>query len=172
MQESVHEFLKPRLVKVTPVNDLQAKVTIEPFERGFGHTLGNALRRILLSSMPGAAITEAEIEGVLHEYTSIEGVQEDVVDILLNLKQVWPSRHGSQSGPDTIRPSLVAFNLKDPLTPALAKTRMLVDPPFWKGAPYPANLERSERFIYKDFDLACEGNRKACSFSRCHYEGP
>ena len=57
------------------------------FERGFGHTLGNALRRILLSSMPGAAITEAEIEGVLHEYTTIEGVQEDVVDVLLNLKQ-------------------------------------------------------------------------------------
>ena len=71
MQESVHEFLKPRVVKVTAVNDLQAKVVIEPFERGFGHTLGNALRRILLSSMPGAAITEAEIEGVLHEYTSI-----------------------------------------------------------------------------------------------------
>ncbi len=63
MQESVHEFLKPRVVKVTPVNDLLAKVVIEPFERGFGHTLGNALRRILLSSMPGAAITEAEIEG-------------------------------------------------------------------------------------------------------------
>ena len=88
MQESVNEFLKPRVVKVAPVNDLLAKVTIEPFERGFGHTLGNALRRILLSSMPGAAITEAEIDGVLHEYTSIEGVQEDVVDILLNLKQV------------------------------------------------------------------------------------
>ena len=61
---------------------------IEPFERGFGHTLGNALRRVLLSSMPGSAITEVEIDGVLHEYTSIEGVQEDVVDILLNLKQV------------------------------------------------------------------------------------
>jgi DNA-directed RNA polymerase subunit alpha len=88
MHESVHDFLKPRVVKVSPVNDLLAKVVIEPFERGFGHTLGNALRRILLSSMPGAAVTEAEIEGVLHEYTSIEGVQEDVVDILLNLKQV------------------------------------------------------------------------------------
>ena len=73
MQESVNEFLKPRVVKVTPVNDLQAKVVIEPFERGFGHTLGNALRRILLSSMPGASITEAEIEGVLHEYTSHRG---------------------------------------------------------------------------------------------------
>ena len=92
MQESVHEFLKPRVVKVTPVNDLLAKVVIEPFERGFGHTLGNALRRILLSSMPGAAITEAEIEGVLHEYTSIEGVQEDVVDILLNLKHTGGNR--------------------------------------------------------------------------------
>ncbi len=88
MQASVGEFLKPRVVKVTPTNPKQAKVVIEPFERGFGHTLGNALRRVLLSSMPGCAITEAEIDGVLHEYTSIEGVQEDVVDILLNLKQV------------------------------------------------------------------------------------
>jgi DNA-directed RNA polymerase subunit alpha len=93
MQESVNEFLKPRVVKVAPVNGLHAKVTIEPFERGYGHTLGNALRRILLSSMPGAAITEAEIDGVLHEYTSIEGVQEDVVDILLNLKQVAVRMH-------------------------------------------------------------------------------
>jgi len=88
MQASVGEFLKPRVVKVTPTSPRQAKVVIEPFERGFGHTLGNALRRVLLSSMPGCAITEVEIEGVLHEYTSIEGVQEDVVDILLNLKQV------------------------------------------------------------------------------------
>ena len=88
MQSSVTEFLKPRVVKVTPSSPRHARVVIEPFERGFGHTLGNALRRVLLSSMPGSAITEAEIEGVLHEYTSIEGVQEDVVDILLNLKQV------------------------------------------------------------------------------------
>jgi DNA-directed RNA polymerase subunit alpha len=88
MQSAVTEFLKPRVVKVTPTTARQARVVIEPFERGFGHTLGNALRRVLLSSMPGSAITEAEIEGVLHEYTSIEGVQEDVVDILLNLKQV------------------------------------------------------------------------------------
>ncbi|MBT8085413.1 MAG: DNA-directed RNA polymerase subunit alpha [Woeseia sp.] len=93
MQGSVNEFLKPRVVKVSPVDNLHAKVTIEPFERGYGHTLGNALRRILLSSMPGAAIVEAEIEGVLHEYTSIEGVQEDVVDILLNLKQVAVQMH-------------------------------------------------------------------------------
>src|SRR6056297_1556639 len=80
----VTEFLKPRVVKVTPETEQHARVVIEPFERGFGHTLGNALRRILLSSMPGAAIVEAEIEGVLHEYTSIEGVQEDIGDILLD----------------------------------------------------------------------------------------
>jgi DNA-directed RNA polymerase subunit alpha len=91
------EFLKPRVVKVQPVAPRQARVVIEPFERGFGHTLGNALRRVLLSSMPGAAITEAEIEGVLHEYTSIEGVQEDVVDILLNLKAVAIRMHSRES---------------------------------------------------------------------------
>lgn len=97
MQSSVTEFLKPRVVKVQPVAPRQARVVIEPFERGFGHTLGNALRRVLLSSMPGAAITEVEIEGVLHEYTSIEGVQEDVVDILLNLKAVAIKMHSRES---------------------------------------------------------------------------
>jgi len=93
MQGSVGEFLKPRVVKVQPINSRHARVVIEPFERGFGHTLGNALRRVLLSSMPGAAITEADIDGVLHEYTSIEGVQEDVVDILLNLKAIALRMH-------------------------------------------------------------------------------
>ncbi|MEJ2603647.1 MAG: DNA-directed RNA polymerase subunit alpha [Gammaproteobacteria bacterium] len=98
----VTEFLKPRVVKVTPESDQHARVVIEPFERGFGHTLGNALRRILLSSMPGAAVVEAEIEGVLHEYTSIEGVQEDVVDILLNLKQVAVRMHSRDSAELTV----------------------------------------------------------------------
>jgi len=88
MQGSATEFLKPKSVKVTATSARHARIVIEPFERGFGHTLGNALRRVLLSSMPGCAVTEVEIDGVLHEYTSIEGVQEDVVDILLNLKQV------------------------------------------------------------------------------------
>ncbi|MEJ0006325.1 MAG: DNA-directed RNA polymerase subunit alpha [Steroidobacteraceae bacterium] len=97
MQGSVGEFLKPRVVKVQPVAPRQARVVIEPFERGFGHTLGNALRRVLLSSMPGSAITEVEIDGVLHEYTSIEGVQEDVVDILLNLKLVALRMHTRDS---------------------------------------------------------------------------
>jgi DNA-directed RNA polymerase subunit alpha len=93
MTENVMEFLKPRIVNIQPVSETRAKVTLEPLERGFGHTLGNALRRILLSSMPGSAITEVEIANVLHEYTTIEGVQEDVLEILLNLKQVAISLH-------------------------------------------------------------------------------
>src|ERR1700690_3672162 len=97
MQGSISEFLKPRVVKVHPVSARHARIVIEPFERGFGHTLGNALRRVLLSSLPGAAITEVAIEGVLHEYTAIEGVQEDVVDILLNLKLVALRMHTRDS---------------------------------------------------------------------------
>ncbi|MGH8372183.1 MAG: DNA-directed RNA polymerase subunit alpha, partial [Gammaproteobacteria bacterium] len=93
MQGSVMEFLKPRLVGVQAQSEHQARVVLEPLERGFGHTLGNALRRILLSSMPGSAVVEVEIEGVLHEYTSIEGVQEDVVEILLNLKNLAIRMH-------------------------------------------------------------------------------
>jgi DNA-directed RNA polymerase subunit alpha len=85
---SVNEFLTPRVIKVDEKSSTRALVTLEPLERGFGHTLGNALRRILLSSMPGCAVTEVEIDGVLHEYSAIEGVQEDVIEILLNLKGV------------------------------------------------------------------------------------
>ena len=81
-------FLKPRSIEVKAESDFKAKVIMEPFERGFGHTLGNALRRILLSSMTGSAVTEVQIEGVVHEYSTIPGIGEDVVDILLNLKGV------------------------------------------------------------------------------------
>ena len=93
MQRAVNEFLTPRNIQVEEMGNTQAKVTLEPLERGFGHTLGNALRRILLSSMPGAAIVEVEIDGVLHEYSTIEGVQEDVIEILLNLKGVAVKLH-------------------------------------------------------------------------------
>jgi DNA-directed RNA polymerase subunit alpha len=82
------ELLKPRIVNVEHLSPLHARVTMEPFERGYGHTLGNALRRILLSSMPGSAPTEVRISGVVHEYSALEGVREDVVDLLLNLKGV------------------------------------------------------------------------------------
>ena len=81
-------LLKPKAIHVEQLSANRAKVTLEPFERGYGHTLGNALRRVLLSSMVGYAATEVTIAGVLHEYSSIDGVQEDVVNILLNLKGV------------------------------------------------------------------------------------
>jgi len=88
MQDSVAQFLRPKLVDVQQYSENHAKVVLEPLERGFGHTLGNSLRRILLSSMTGACIYEVEIDGVLHEYSSIDGVHEDVIEILLNLKGV------------------------------------------------------------------------------------
>ena len=81
-------FLKPRIIDVQTISPFHAKVTMEPFERGYGHTLGNALRRVLLSSMVGYAPTEVTIAGVLHEYSTVDGVAEDVVNIMLNLKGV------------------------------------------------------------------------------------
>ncbi len=91
-----NNLLKPRIIDVQRVSATQARVVMEPFERGYGHTLGNALRRILLSSMPGFAVTEVKIAGVLHEYSSIDGVQEDVVEILLNLKGLVLKLHGAR----------------------------------------------------------------------------
>src|ERR1700758_4667600 len=81
-------LLKPKIIAVESLGESHAKVVMEPFERGYGHTLGNALRRVLLSSMVGYAPTEVSIAGVVHEYSTLDGVQEDVVDILLNLKGV------------------------------------------------------------------------------------
>ena len=86
MQISLSDFLTPQLIQVDEFDKCHSKVVLEPLERGFGHTLGNALRRILLSSMPGCAVEEVEIDGVVHEYSTIEGVREDVIEILLNLK--------------------------------------------------------------------------------------
>ncbi len=105
MQTAVNEFLTPRVIVVDDIDATRAKVTLEPLERGFGHTLGNALRRILLSSMPGSAVVEVEIEGVEHEYSAIEGVQEDVIEILLNMKGI-----------------AVVLNTKDQVTLTLSKS--------------------------------------------------
>ncbi|WP_448245303.1 DNA-directed RNA polymerase subunit alpha [Thalassotalea agariperforans] len=105
MQGSVTEFLRPRLVDVETLSSTRAKVTLEPLERGFGHTLGNALRRILLSSMPGCAVTEVEIDGVLHEYSSKEGVQEDIIEILLNLKGLAVKLEGKNEATLTLTKS-------------------------------------------------------------------
>lgn len=88
MHTELTEMFTPSVLKVDQNSVCHSKIVLEPLERGYGHTLGNALRRILLSSMPGSAITEVQIDGVLHEYSTIEGVKEDVIDILLNLKGV------------------------------------------------------------------------------------
>ena len=96
MSQLVNEFLAPRNIDIQSDSPIRAKVTLEPLERGFGHTLGNTLRRILLSSMPGCAITEVQIDGVLHEYSTLEGVQEDVIDILLNLKGIAVLLHNQE----------------------------------------------------------------------------
>ncbi|MES2354216.1 MAG: DNA-directed RNA polymerase subunit alpha [Pseudomonadota bacterium] len=93
MASTATNFLKPRIIDVQNISPAHAKVVMEPFERGYGHTLGNALRRILLSSMPGFAPIEVKIAGVVHEYSTLEGVQEDVVDILLNLKGIVLKMH-------------------------------------------------------------------------------
>lgn len=93
MFDLLSNFLKPRLVNIQSLTATKSRITLEPLERGFGHTLGNALRRILLSSMPGAAIVEVEIEGILHEYTVADGVQEDILEILLNLKEIAVIMH-------------------------------------------------------------------------------
>lgn len=96
MQSSTTELLTPRHIDVQQISPTRAKVVLEPLERGFGHTLGNALRRILLSSMPGCAIVEVEMDGVLHEFSTIAGIQEDVIEILLNLKGVAVVMHGNK----------------------------------------------------------------------------
>jgi DNA-directed RNA polymerase subunit alpha len=93
MQSYLANLIKPRLVDVTPLSKHNARIVIEPLERGFGHTLGNSLRRVLLSSIPGCAVTSVTIKGVVHEYSSLDGVREDVIDILLNLKNLSIKLH-------------------------------------------------------------------------------
>lgn len=105
MQSSIVGLLKPRLVEVISETINHSRIVIEPLERGFGHSLGNALRRVMLSSIPGCAVTEIAIDGVLHEFTTIEGVQEDVIDIILNLKKL-----------------AVVLHSKDEITLTLVKT--------------------------------------------------
>jgi DNA-directed RNA polymerase subunit alpha len=97
MTVTANQVLRPRGPQIERISGHRAKVVIEPLERGYGHTLGNALRRVLLSSIPGFAITEVEIDGVLHEYTTVEGLEEDVLEVLLNLKDVAIRMHTGDS---------------------------------------------------------------------------
>src|ERR1700740_955542 len=87
MLDNWKDLIRPKL-EVRGLTDTYGRFELEAFERGFGTTVGNALRRILLSSLKGAAITSAKIDGVLHEFSTIDGVTEDVTDIILNLKEV------------------------------------------------------------------------------------
>lgn len=96
MSEILTKLLRPRVVAVKEESENKAQVVIEPLERGFGHTLGNSFRRLLLSSIPGYAITEVQIDGVAHEFSTIENVKEDVVEILLNLKGVAFTVEGNE----------------------------------------------------------------------------
>ncbi len=102
MTTYMSQFLKPSIVDIKKTSKTRTRVVLEPLERGFGHTLGNALRRILLSSMEGTAVVEAQIAGVVHEYSAIEGVQEDVLDILLNMKGLAIILHDAREAVLTI----------------------------------------------------------------------
>ncbi len=121
MRSNVRDFLKPKLVDSTILATNEFRIVLEPLEKGFGYTLGNALRRILLSSMTGSAVTEVAIDGVIHEYSTIDGVQEDVLDILLNLKEAAISLNTSDNaevvidkkGPYTITAADIEENATD-----------------------------------------------------------
>lgn len=110
-------YLIPRIIEVQNITPVQARVIMEPFERGYGFTLGNALRRVLLSSMPGSAATEIRIAGVVHEYSTLEGVQEDVIDILLNLKNIVFKQHSGTKSILTLKK-----NIDGPVTAADIET--------------------------------------------------
>ncbi len=135
MQNTITGLLRPKLVEVVSHNINHSRIVIEPLEKGYGHSLGNALRRVMLSSIPGCAVTEVDIDGVQHEYTTIDGVQEDIIDILLNFKQLAIMLHSkdeveltlSKTGPgivtaaditlphdvEIINPELVIANLTE-----------------------------------------------------------
>lgn len=102
MHSYLASLIKPRIVEVTPAGKNSASIVIEPLERGFGHTLGNALRRVLLSSIEGSAVTSVTIHGVDHEYSTIDGVREDVLDILLNIKNLSIKLYDTDSATLTI----------------------------------------------------------------------
>ncbi len=126
MQDLTVEFLRPRLVEAKTIGKHHSKITIEPLERGFGHTLGNALRRIMLSSMPGCAVTEVRIEGVLHEYSTLAGVQEDVIDILMNLKSLPVIMHNRSEAVVTLNKKEAGVVVADDIE--LTDDVELVDP--------------------------------------------
>ena len=173
------DLLKPKQVKVEEQQTYHAKVSIEPLERGFGHTLGNALRRILLSSISGCAIVDVKIDGVLHEYTTIDGVQEDVIDILLNLKGVGIIMHSkdeatlsiSKKGPGVLTAGDIQLDhdieVVDPDYVIATLTKGVVfnaSLHIMKGRGYQAASTRqiSDEDMATDGGRACRANTKNC----------
>ncbi|MEJ2212850.1 MAG: DNA-directed RNA polymerase subunit alpha [Gammaproteobacteria bacterium] len=117
MTDSVTDFLKPNIVDVEQITERRSKVALEPLERGYGHTLGNALRRILLSSMSGCAVVDVEIDGVLHEYMALEGLQQDVLEIMLNLKELAVIMHEREE-------ATLSINVNGPATVTAADIQL------------------------------------------------
>ena len=103
MPNTATDVPRVRDINVEEITDTRAVVTLEPLERGYGHTIGNALRRILLSSMPGAAITEVQVDGALHEYSTLPGVREDLLNVTLNLKGVAVRLNGAEEAEMRLR---------------------------------------------------------------------
>ena len=132
-------LLKPRAIEVEAIGPNAAIVTMEPFERGYGHTLGNALRRILLSSMVGYAPTEAQITGVVHEYSTVDGVREDVVDILLNMKGIVFKLHNRDEVTLTLRKEgegvVTASDIELPHDVEIVNPDHVDRPPVWRRPP-------------------------------------
>ncbi len=125
MMGVIEQMLKPSTVGVDEVNPNRARITLEPLERGFGHTLGNALRRVLLSSIPGSAIVEVEMDGVLHEYTAVEGLQEDIIEVLLNIKGIALIMHEREEAVLTLSKSGAGPGYRCGISRSITQSRWL-----------------------------------------------
>lgn len=129
MSDILAKLLRPKVVEVNERSDYSAKIIIEPLERGFGHTIGNAFRRILLSSIPGCAVTEVNIDGVQHEFSTLEGVREDVVEILLNLKTlsfIMPDRDEAEAMINVTGQTVTAADIQLPEGVEVANPEQLI----------------------------------------------
>ncbi len=149
------EIRKPQ-VSVEPVSDTMAHLTVEPLERGFGHTLGNSLRRVLLSSLPGAAITSIRMEGVAHEFSTIKGVREDVTEIILNLKELVLRHNGEEA-------AVLRLKQKGPKTVTAADIELPADVELVNGDHYIATLNKDGKL---EMEMIVETGRGYISADR------
>jgi len=151
----VIEIRKPQ-VSVEPVSDTMAHLTVEPLERGFGHTLGNSLRRVLLSSLPGAAITSVRMDSVAHEFATIKGVREDVTEVILNLKELVLRHHGEE-------PAVLRLKQKGPKTVTAADIEVPADVEVVNTDHYIATLNKDGKL---EMEMIVETGRGYVSADR------